>query len=250
MNFQDLLHKAPSTTTVEVLNDQELITMHQLCKSDIGGSNLLEKRKSQWLPIVEGEIVKRKDEIEKGKKAEYGEIREWNGKKMKKQPNGKWVEVSTFGKTKKEHEETSKQTLPQDMKKEGWDQKGFSKLHKEESSKLSDKEYEDHEVGGEREEIVKEYIENGIFEDYIKDLDKKVGDSTAKQELNTWLLEGDSDKETLKAFIEFHTDNLPSNITNKVSSRIRAEKAAYYSILNNKQKKYGFKVTMNPYSSE
>jgi hypothetical protein len=41
------------------------------------------------------------DLIEKGKKAEIGEIREWGGKRFRKQANGKWLEVSEHGMTKK-----------------------------------------------------------------------------------------------------------------------------------------------------
>lgn len=33
--------------------------------------------------------------LEKSKKAQYGEIRMWNGKKMQKQPDGTWKELST-----------------------------------------------------------------------------------------------------------------------------------------------------------
>ena len=42
--------------------------------------------------------------LQKGKSAMIGEIREWQGKKYKKQSNGKWVEVSEQGMTRKEHE--------------------------------------------------------------------------------------------------------------------------------------------------
>jgi len=45
------------------------------------------------------------DLIVKGKKAVVGEVREWSGKKYKKQGNGKWVEISDKGKTRKEHED-------------------------------------------------------------------------------------------------------------------------------------------------
>ena len=37
------------------------------------------------------------DLIQKGKAAVTGEIREWGGKKYKKQANGKWLEVSEQG---------------------------------------------------------------------------------------------------------------------------------------------------------
>jgi len=43
-------------------------------------------------------------DIQKGKVGMVGEIRTWSGKKYKKQANGKWLEVSEGGATKKEHE--------------------------------------------------------------------------------------------------------------------------------------------------
>ena len=78
-----------------------------------------------------------------------GSTHEHNGKKYKKQANGKWLEVSeSHGLTKKEHEFQS------DVKKESAslaakDKKYFTrdtklesaKLHSEQASKLSDKEH-------------------------------------------------------------------------------------------------------------
>ena len=78
-----------------------------------------------------------------GKKANIGEIRDWNGKKYKKQANGKWLEISFGPKqgnhnmTKKEHEEESKKPNFSHV----------SKTHKNLASQLSDKEHSDEEVG-------------------------------------------------------------------------------------------------------
>ena len=41
--------------------------------------------------------------LQKGQVGMVGEVREWQGKKYKKQANGKWLEVSEYGMTKKEH---------------------------------------------------------------------------------------------------------------------------------------------------
>ena len=91
--------------------------------------------------------------IEKGgKAATIGEIRTWNGKKYKKQVNGKWLEVSESGMSKKEHETQaySKNTIYTHLGKTDREKdqalKEYSK-HKKESSELSDKEHSDEEVG-------------------------------------------------------------------------------------------------------
>lgn len=65
----------------------------------------LEKALSVELSTRMDEILKSyESDIEKGKKANVGEIREWAGKRYRKQANGEWLEVSEHGVTKKEHE--------------------------------------------------------------------------------------------------------------------------------------------------
>jgi hypothetical protein len=76
-------------------------------------------------------------DISKGKKATIGEIRTWNGKKFKKQSNGKWLMVSGDDMTKKEHEDS--------QNKEG--RLNLHNYHKKQASQLSDKEHSDKEVG-------------------------------------------------------------------------------------------------------
>lgn len=88
--------------------------------------------------------------IEKSKKASIGEIRVWNGKKMKKQANGKWLEVSEQGETKVSHiyqakyakEESKKPSLHTSKHEDA------ERWHREQASKLSDKEYSDEELSG------------------------------------------------------------------------------------------------------
>ena len=86
------------------------------------------------------------------KKEDLGSIHEYNGKKYKKQANGKWLEVSEHGMTKKEHEqeikyhqkvEENKGNEVSDRRKAQDEQDKHHKL----ASKLSDKEYTDDEVG-------------------------------------------------------------------------------------------------------
>lgn len=90
-------------------------------------------------------------DIEKGGKvATIGEIRDWNGKKFKKQNNGKWIEVSEYGYTKETHERFANDNrvdtsnVPQSSLDYHTAQK---KLHAEAASKLSSKEHSDEEVG-------------------------------------------------------------------------------------------------------
>ena len=91
------------------------------------------------------------DTIEKSHKGTIGEIREWNGKKFKKQANGKWLQVSEHGMTKEEHTDEAKnkrqiawRTTDDEYRKKFHDE---SKSHEIKASSLSDKEHTDEEVG-------------------------------------------------------------------------------------------------------
>lgn len=98
-------------------------------------------------------------EFEKSKAATIGEVHTWGGKKYKKTGNGKWVEVSEHGMSKKEHkdkEEDHYNTMSR-MEARGYqmgeetrkfnDSYSGHKTHKEQAEKLSDKEHSDEEVG-------------------------------------------------------------------------------------------------------
>ena len=91
------------------------------------------------------------DEIIKGgKRALVGEIRTWNGKKYKKQANGKWLEVSEYGMTKKEHENVTisiQSKLGSQTSSKVISSKEGIRTHSKAASGLSDKEYSDEEVG-------------------------------------------------------------------------------------------------------
>lgn len=87
------------------------------------------------------------DILEKGKSAMVGEIREWSGKKYKKQANGKWLEVSEYGMTKKEHLESkrranvSAETAFREARRSDLDKyEKEQDKHREAISKLSDEE--------------------------------------------------------------------------------------------------------------
>ena len=113
------------------------------------------------------------EDIQKSKPAVAGEIREWSGKKFKKQGNGKWVEVSDSHEiSKKDHEYQSKERLEESKKPSMHTalKEDESKWHKEQAEKLSDKEYDEEELGGDR-----EYQYNRIeAESIISDLNKKI----------------------------------------------------------------------------
>lgn len=102
------------------------------------------------------------EDIQKGKKASIGETRVWNGKKVKKVAEGKWVEVSeTHNMSKKEHEqeikyyqkvEENKGNEVSDRRKAQDEQDKHHKL----ASKLSDKEYTDEEIERMGEKVLEE----------------------------------------------------------------------------------------------
>jgi len=91
------------------------------------------------------------DTLEKGKSATVGETRNWNGKNYKKQPNGKWLEISEHGLTKKQHNKAS-DVIYNKMKRGShidYDSNSLQERYKHEDAaeKLSDKEHSDEEVG-------------------------------------------------------------------------------------------------------
>lgn len=121
--------------------------------------------------VVAGNIVKvpfytRKssDNIIKAHAASIGEIRKWGDKSYKKQANGKWMEVSEHGMTKKEHEESGTNHMrfadkiglnssAQDFESHHFqstykEHRKEQEKHKLSASKLSDKEHDESELSG------------------------------------------------------------------------------------------------------
>lgn len=96
------------------------------------------------------------NDIEKGQKANIGEIRVWGGKRYKKQANGKWMEVSHLGRTNKEHTELAdRHKLDKEEGEKEYNEvkrRGAQGLEHDErkwGSQLSDKEYDESELSGE-----------------------------------------------------------------------------------------------------
>lgn len=128
------------------------------------------------------------DLIEKGAKANIGEIRDWGGKKYKKQPNGKWLEVSEHGMTKKEHKDKAEEhykNIGKFLDENNVDyadkEQGRNVIHNTIASKLSDKEHSDEEVG-----LGKDQSDNKEDVDYSKFTDGQLndmGNQLMKQEL-------------------------------------------------------------------
>ena len=96
------------------------------------------------------------NDLIKAKAANIGDIHIWNGKRYKKQPNGKWLEVSeSHEMTKKEHSDKGLHSGD-----ESW-------AHTLRANKLSDKEYSDEEVGlGRKKEDKLEAVYQGSKEKY------------------------------------------------------------------------------------
>lgn len=92
------------------------------------------------------------NDIQKGKPAAIGEVRIWDGKKMKKQANGKWVEVSEYGMSKREHSEEHDRVVGKMNKemdrgyKRSVSKETTARFHDDLASKLSDKEYDEEEI--------------------------------------------------------------------------------------------------------
>lgn len=109
------------------------------------------------------------DTLQKSKSLPIGTIHIWKGKKFKKQPNGKWVEVSEHGMTSREHTQQSIKLQSESHKEfspRGKEKKFKESLkHQKYSDKISDKEYSDEEVtGGEKKEEGSKSIKQMIIE--------------------------------------------------------------------------------------
>lgn len=158
-------------------------------------------------------------DLVKAKPASVGEIRQWGNKKYKKQPNGKWIEVSEHGMTKKEHEFES------DLHDEKSKDSGFNSKHQEESkdksgyhknvaSKLSYKEYDESELSGGDKGKEKNYMESmkddlDKFEKEYNSIINKPKDENGKRKF--------SYKETLrKTELEGKIKNLKQQIGSNV----------------------------------
>ena len=144
---------------------------------DIKKAQLIEKIRVMAATGQSGEEIKKSlskgeldlmksfsNDIEKGKAAQIGEIRVWQGKKMKKQANGKWVEVSDKGMTKEQH---SKKT--DELSSKAGEQIGYA-FHSKQASKLSDKEYDESEID----------LENKIEKLYNKGVDVYIDKDTGE----------------------------------------------------------------------
>lgn len=123
------------------------------------------------------------NDIEKGHTANIGEIHTWNGKKYKKQANGKWKEVSESHRmTKEEHEEkakfhyeegaknrnialnivrnTGKKNLSNKNEKLATQHFKEDDIHNNEAKNLDDKEYDGSDLGMEEQS----FNPNGIMQ--------------------------------------------------------------------------------------
>ena len=128
------------------------------------------------------------DEFEKGgKKGILGEIREHNGKKFKKVGEGKWLEVSEHGMSKKEHlEEKRKAKISSETAFREARRKDLDKYDSEQdkhhysASKLSDKDHSDEEVG-----VKGEKKNEGLSEQAKSERKTKLSVAEDKEERNT-----------------------------------------------------------------
>ena len=148
-----------------------------------------------WKPV--------KEEGEKSvKNKPVGSTHEHNGKKYKKQSNGKWLEVSEQGETKASHiyqtkyakEESKKPSLHTSKHEDA------ERWHREQASKLSDKEHTDEEVmGGEKKYTNKDLEGYGDYkiQDHKDSIQSHIDD-----------IKSGKDKEHNLKFIEIHKELL------------------------------------------
>lgn len=69
--YSDLLSKSANAGILEQVNDVDLIGLHQICKSDMSGANsLVSRNKHSWLPLIEKEIIFRKEVLLKSEESE------------------------------------------------------------------------------------------------------------------------------------------------------------------------------------
>jgi hypothetical protein len=146
-------------------------------------------------------------------KAMVGEVREWSGKKYKKQSNGKWLEVSESHGflTKQEHKKESEFFRSKHT--------GNHNLHKKIASKLSDKEHSDEEVGleGEKDDQKPDY--QHFTDDAIaRDFEEKTGEDSSDYTRTQMI-------ESLKKSEIFNEDSLPGlSATDILKSHIDTSK--------------------------
>ena len=168
--------------------------IHNMNVSNLSKDEILKSFDKDELNIIKSQFGKMLDVIEKSKSAVTGEIREWSGKKYKKQPNGKWLEVSeSHGKNWKEHEREADKIIDEGRKtthkpKEVESFEREADTHYEHAEKLSDKEHSDEEVGlseKTREKLEKEIEKLKYNDQYGKSsIEEHVRLMNAKKELS------------------------------------------------------------------
>jgi len=109
---------------------------------------ITESKKGKRITI-DNKVIEKQAGGKTAKDKPVGSIHEHNGKKYKKQDNGKWLEVSEQGLTKKEHDKAwvdiGLNSSPSDFYSHHF--QATRKKHQEAASKLSDKEHTDEEIG-------------------------------------------------------------------------------------------------------
>lgn len=125
-------------------------------KDNKGSAEEQDLRNLSNYEVAKKEVQKRIKEQENQNQSEkkdstqfkIGDTIEHNGKKYKKQANGKWLEVSeSHGLTKKEHDHQYNQALMTYQNLGSDRHQKIASEHAKASSKLSDKEHTDEEVG-------------------------------------------------------------------------------------------------------
>lgn len=196
------------------LNKQQLVEkLNRMKVSNLSKEDIIKSFSRQELELIKSEFKNLEDVIEKSHKAAtIGEIREWSGKKYKKQPNGKWLEISeSQGMTKKQHNYQANYSKEMSEKPSLHTSKyeDAEKWHKTEASKLSDKEHSDEEVGlGEKSEIIESPFYS--YEDSKKKWWDDIASQSIKDDYSKVFIE-DKDRARLYAQVLYYVNLLRKN---------------------------------------
>jgi len=156
------------------------------------GELVTDRKQAIAIAISEADNIEKSDDadsdsseesIEKAQKANIGDIHVWGGKRYKKIGEGKWVEVSEHGMTKKEHKEKhlyhfGKEWGPKYLKDRNVNHGLESSVHFIEASKLSNKEHSDEEVGIGKKN--KDNVQKSVFDEIQENIEKSLNSISTK----------------------------------------------------------------------
>jgi len=193
------------------------------------GELVTDRKQAIAIAISEADNIEKSDDadtdsseesIEKAQKANIGDIHVWGDRRYRKIANGKWVEVSeSHGISKREHEYQSEYAKEMSERPSLHTQKykDDEKWHKNEASKLSDKEYTDEEVGRGKKELSVDDMEK-----FLKDKNFFVGGLNDEQIKFYYEQLKNEDNNVQKSVFDEIQENIEKSL-NSVSTKVSEE---------------------------